>query len=345
MLDVNVLMRALQDSADSVVITEVGASGCRPIVFVNPAFERMTGYSADEVVGEDCRLLNAGLERQPELDQLRDALVDGAHCRVTVENRRKNGTRFWNELSISPVRNADGEMTHFLGIQNDVTEQVLAQRELERRVHAVDSRHDEMRSKLYTDPLTEVANRRAFNEALTALWASDDAADRPFALLRIDIDFFEAFNDAYGETDGDRCLQDIARAIAHAVSDERATVARYMNDEFAVVIPGCDQARVEAVGEQIRVAVELLNIQRDDVPSRRVTVSVGGTVVEAYDTPALTIDQVQRYVDASLFVARGGRDIFLGTGNSVDIRPIAAQRLQPPPQGASTSSQQDAVRN
>lgn len=345
MLDVNVLMRALQDSADSVVITEIGETGDRPIVFVNPAFEVMTGYSAAESIGRDCRFLNEGLEGQVELDRLRDALTDGAHCRVTVENLRKNGTRFWNELSISPVRSTNGQLTHFLGIQNDVTEQVLAQRELERRIHVGDSQRSELRSKLYTDTLTELANRRAFNEALTDLWGSEDPADRPFALLRVDVDFFEAYNDAYGETDGDRCLQDVARAIDNAVSDERATIARYVNDEFAVLMPGCGPERIVAVGERIRAAVELLNIPRQDVPSRRVTVSIGGTVVEACSMPALTIEQVQRYVDASLFVARGGRDIFLGTGNSVDVRPVATQASQSRPEVVAATAPPDVIRN
>lgn len=326
MLDVNVLMRAVQDSADSVVITQVGDDGQRPIVFINHAFERMTGYAEAEVLGRDCRFLNQGLERQPELDALREALSAGRHCRVVVENQRKNGQRFWNELSISPVHNPDGLLTHFLGIQNDVTEQVQQQRELETRAVTTGFQLDELASKVYHDHLTELVNRRGFDEALARLWASDSPGDRPFALLRIDVDFFESFNDAHGQTDGDHCLQDVARAIQNAVSDERATVARYVNDEFAVLIPGYNADQVRAVGEKIRSAVELLNIERADVPSRRVTVSVGGTVVEAQDVPAVTVDQVQRFVDAALFVARGGRDIFLGTGNSVDIRPIATRR-------------------
>ncbi|PWN55479.1 GGDEF domain-containing protein [Abyssibacter profundi] len=329
MLDVNVLMRAVQDSADSVVITQVGDGGDHPIVFINHAFARMTGYAEAEVLGRDCRFLNEGLDRQPELDRLRDALASGLHCRVVVENLRKDGSRFWNELSISPVRNPDGRLTHFLGIQHDVTEQLQQQRALETQAVTAGFQLDELASKVYHDHLTELVNRRGFDEALARLWASDSPRDRPFALLRIDVDFFESFNDAHGQTDGDHCLQDVARAIQNTVSDERATVARYVNDEFAVLVPGYDTQQVEALGEKIRSAVELLNIERADVPSRRVTVSVGGTVVEAHDVPAVTIDQVQRFVDAALFVARGGRDIFLGTGNSVDIRPIASRR-QPP---------------
>lgn len=328
MLDVNVLMRAVQDSADSVVITKAGDGGERPIVFTNHAFERMTGYADHEVLGKDCRFLNAGLDRQPELDQLREALATGLHCRVVVENQRKDGSSFWNELSISPVRDPKGNLTHFLGIQHDVTDEVRVNRELEMQAVSAGFQRDEMASKVYRDHLTELISRRGFDEALAKLWASDAPRDRPFGVVRIDVDFFASFNDANGQTDGDRCLQDVARAIQNAVSDERATVARYVNDEFAVLMPGCGADCVVAAAEKIRSAVELLNIEREDVPARRVTVSVGGTVVEAQDMPAITIEQVQRFVDAALFVARGGRDIFLGTGNSVDIRPIATRRHQ-----------------
>lgn len=115
---------ALDSAVCGVVITE--AKGTAPIVYVNRAFTEITGYRADDAVGLNCRFLNEGLDNRPERDHIRRTLAEGGSCTVTVRNRRKNGTLFWNTLRISPIHNTEGEITHFIGIQDDVTEQVEA---------------------------------------------------------------------------------------------------------------------------------------------------------------------------------------------------------------------------
>ena len=95
-----------------------------PLLYVNPAFELITGYSLEESVGRNCRFLQRGEDAQPGLTLIREALREGRETRVTLRNYRKDGTLFWNELSLSPIRNHTGELTHFVGIQNDVTERV-----------------------------------------------------------------------------------------------------------------------------------------------------------------------------------------------------------------------------
>ncbi|MGM0676274.1 MAG: ATP-binding protein [Pseudomonadota bacterium] len=93
-----------------------------PLVYVNPAFERMTGYRAEEVLGTNCRFLQGDDRDQPGIRELRDAVAEGRATKVLIRNYRKNGELFWNEFSISPVRNDAGVVTHFVGIQQDVTE-------------------------------------------------------------------------------------------------------------------------------------------------------------------------------------------------------------------------------
>ena len=103
-----------------------------PLIYVNQGFQKITGYSAREAVGRSCRFLQGEDRDQPALDDLRKALRLGEDCIVQLRNYRKDGTLFHNELHISPVHNEAGELTHFVGIQLDVTEQVKARESLER---------------------------------------------------------------------------------------------------------------------------------------------------------------------------------------------------------------------
>src|ERR687895_502622 len=120
------LERAVTASTNSIVITDPNQPD-DPIVYVNPAFERTTGYAAEEVLGRNCRFLQLEDRAQPALEELKAAVCEGRHCTVVLRNYRKDGTLFWNELSIYSVRDEDGCMTNFVGVQNDVTERIRAE--------------------------------------------------------------------------------------------------------------------------------------------------------------------------------------------------------------------------
>jgi PAS domain S-box-containing protein len=120
------LERAVTASTNSIVISDPNQPD-DPIVYVNPAFERTTGYAAEEVLGRNCRFLQREDRDQPALGELRTAVREGRHCTVVLRNYRKDGTLFWNELSIYPVRDEDGRLTNFVGVQNDVTERIRAE--------------------------------------------------------------------------------------------------------------------------------------------------------------------------------------------------------------------------
>jgi PAS domain S-box-containing protein len=115
------LDRAVAASSNGILITDPKLPD-NPIVYVNPAFERISGYTAEEVRGRNCRFLQGDDRDQPALDGLREALVEERECRVVLRNYRKDGTPFWNELHVSPVHDEEGRLINFVGVQNDVTE-------------------------------------------------------------------------------------------------------------------------------------------------------------------------------------------------------------------------------
>ncbi|PHN31470.1 PAS domain-containing protein [Pseudomonas sp. ICMP 460] len=126
MINAQLMQMVVNASNDGIVVAEREGQD-KPLIYVNPAFERMTGYTLDDILYQDCRFLQSGDRDQPGLLAIREALGGGRPCREIVRNYRKDGTRFWNELSISTVYNEADKQTYFVGVQKDVTTQVKAQ--------------------------------------------------------------------------------------------------------------------------------------------------------------------------------------------------------------------------
>lgn len=121
--------RAINSSSNGVLIADASDPE-NHIIYANPSFERITGYKAEEAIGKNCRFLQGGDRDQPALDKLRQAIMHGKECQVVLRNYRKDGSEFWNELSISPVYNASRHLTHFVGIQNDISDRKRYEQEL-----------------------------------------------------------------------------------------------------------------------------------------------------------------------------------------------------------------------
>jgi PAS domain S-box-containing protein len=125
--------RAIAASQNGIVITDCLIHN-NPIVYVNHAFEKISGYTAGEVIGKNCRFLQGDDVFQPEKQTLRVAIANGESCSVVIRNYRKDGTLFWNELNISPIFDDSGKVTHFIGIQTDITERKEAEKSLKRQM-------------------------------------------------------------------------------------------------------------------------------------------------------------------------------------------------------------------
>jgi|AGTN01.1.fsa_nt_gi PAS domain S-box len=164
-----ILERAVKSARNGICITDSRLPG-NPIIYANEAFVNLTGYSLDEILGRNCRFLQGADHDQLELETVRAAISEGRECICVLRNYKKDGTLFWNELSIAPVRDANGQIVNFVGVQNDVT----ARREAERRV----SEFYSMISHELRTPLTSI-------RASLGIIDDGDAGHIPSAALRL----------------------------------------------------------------------------------------------------------------------------------------------------------------
>jgi PAS domain S-box-containing protein len=130
MINAKLLQLVVNASNDGIVVAEQEGDD-NILIYANKAFERLTGYNADDILYQDCRFLQMGDRDQPGLHAIKQAVIDGKPSRQVVRNYRKDGSPFWNELSITPVYNDADQLTYFIGIQKDVTEQVEALKRVE----------------------------------------------------------------------------------------------------------------------------------------------------------------------------------------------------------------------
>ena len=225
-MKLEILKQAVLDSRDGITISE-NLRDDQPLVFVNPAFERMTGYSAEEITNLNCRYLQSEDREQPEIATVRNAIEHGEYCLVTLRNYRKDGSVFWNELSISPIYNASGSVTNFIGIQKDVSIRVLVDKELREKNQSLEHIKSHLEQLVIKDGLTGIYNRRFFDAQFDIQWRIARRNNDSLALLMIDIDLFKQFNDIYGHPAGDEALKAVAEGLDHTFLRGSDFVARY----------------------------------------------------------------------------------------------------------------------
>jgi len=281
--------RALTSSVNSVMIIELGRSGSR-IVYVNPSFERITGYSAAEVVGRSPSFLHRDDADQPGLEKLHAALGEQTETTARLRNYRKDGTMFWVELRVAPVFDEQGRATHFVSAANDITDQVRYEEEIERHANY--------------DTLTGLPNRNLLNDRLAQTIAKAERSRLPVGVLYLDLDHLKRINDSIGHEMGDRVIAAIGARLSEAVRTGD-TVARVGGDEFVIVL-----ADLKRKSDASAVVEKLLNRVRTPLHIGAhefvLTASVGIAIAPKDGGDAATL---LRHADAALYRAKEhGRD-------------------------------------
>lgn len=271
-----------ENAQDGIMVTDTAGN----IVAVNAAFTRLTGYPADEVLGQNPRLLASGRTPPETYRALWQALRAGGTWQGELCNRHRNGELFHERLSIASVHDAAGAPTHYVAMMQDISEQIRLT--------------EQLRQQAQTDFLTGLANRRHFLALAQRELERRKRYPQPLALAMLDLDHFKAINDAHGHDTGDLVLQAFAASCQRLL---RATdvVGRLGGEEFAILFPQTDAAQALEVGERLRAEIAAGGVSRPQGLPIRYTVSIGIAAAQGDDA---NIDMLLSRADAALYRAK-----------------------------------------
>lgn len=283
--------RAIEASTNAIIITS-NLLPDNPIISVNSAFERITGYRAEEAVGRNCRFLQGDDRNQAGMVELRAALKENHDARAVLRNYRKDGELFWSQLSISPVRDAGGRVTHHLGIALDITESVQYREQLEHQANH--------------DALTGLPNRNLLRDRLAQGIAYAQRHGCVLATVFFDLDNFKLINDTLGHRAGDALLQEMSSRLRHCVREDD-TIARLGGDEFVALLN--DQPSKESVTRAIYRLVQALSqpttLEQHEITT---TCSIG---ISLYPSDGGDGETLLKHADAAMYRAKAaGRNTF-----------------------------------
>ncbi|WP_432561411.1 EAL domain-containing protein [Kineococcus sp. SYSU DK003] len=294
-----ILQRALSATTSGVAIADVLRPD-HPLIYVNSAFETLSGWRAEEVLGRNCRLLQGPDTDRAVVDAMRAAIAQGREYRgVLLNHRGPQRIPWWNEVHLAPVVDGTGRVVQYIGVQHDVTERVRAQQQLEverERSRAYVRRIEEL---AFTDQLTGLPNRRHAEGVVEPALRDPHTT---VALLFCDLDGFKSVNDEFGHAAGDDLLVTTARRLRRSVPE--GMLARLGGDEFIVALPGLHpDAAAEAA---TRLARSLTYRLADPVPLDGaldgVEVSVGVSIgVAVAPQHGRTFEQLLQHADHAMY--------------------------------------------
>ncbi len=262
----------------------------RRILRVNRAFTEITGFAADEVIGQPAAILRSGDEDPATFEAMWHSVAQTGTWQGEINNRRKDGTRYPKWLSLTAVRDRAGAISHYVAGFFDVTQRKLAEAEIERLA--------------FYDPLTGLPNRRLLLDRLQLNLAACQRKRQHGALLFLDLDNFKALNDTLGHDKGDELLRQVGRRLSEHVRTSD-TVARLGGDEFVVMLDDLNAALPEAAREVEAIGDKLLDMLRQPY-------DLGGTPyhssasigVALFGSEGVTLEELLKRADLALYQAK-----------------------------------------
>ncbi|MBF0587981.1 MAG: EAL domain-containing protein [Magnetococcales bacterium] len=278
------LAQVVEQAASSIMITDRRGH----IEYVNANFLRVSGYRLEEVVGKNPSFLRSGTTSKEVYQELWGTIMNGGEWRGELQNRRKNGEYYWTALTVTPIRDTGGSVTHFAGIGEDITDRKRAEAQIERLSHY--------------DVLTAMPNRSFFQVHMFHLFAAAKRSKSPLMLLLLDIDQFKDINDTMGSGVGDQLLVSITQRLG-LCTRECDLVARMGGDEFAALLVGQEDADDAVVVAERIIHAMARPFHLEDHGPVTLSVSIGIAVF-----PEDAVDPDQFMKNAGLALHRSKRE-------------------------------------
>ena len=296
-----VLKKSAEYSAESIVITTIDGN----ILYVNPAFTKMTGFTARQVLGKQPRLWSSKSHPPGFYQEMWKTILGGKTWTGEVLNKRKDGTTYSAILAIGPILEKSKRKIKkpiaFIAIHTDISKM----KKLERNLALA---NEKLMKLSIIDALTGVYNRRHFNESITKEWRDSIRQKNALTALMIDVDHFKKYNDFYGHQRGDHCLKKLAACFKSSLKRPRDLVARYGGEEFVILLPNTTHEGATNIAEQLLKSVRSLKIPHEGSDtSKHVSISIGlvSTIPSRNNSWEQFIDQA----DQMLYLSKqNGRD-------------------------------------
>jgi diguanylate cyclase (GGDEF)-like protein/PAS domain S-box-containing protein len=292
--DVDFYRRLLEDSPEGVVLVDA-QNPEHPVVYVNSGFASLTGYTAADLIGRNLRMLQGDDRDQDARHRLRDAMARREPCRVLLRNYRKDGTVFWNEMTVSPLQDGEGRLTHFAGYHRDAGERLRIDPKLSK--DSLSGAHQPTSVAIRDDRLTGLFTLPYLEELLKRDWALAQRENRSLAVFAIDIDFLDLYNATFGRAAGDSAIRRVAHCVSGCLRRSSDVTARIDGGSLMAFAPGVSNEQALRLAQTMAERVRELRIHHPrSAVLRYVSVSVGVCAVNPAqgDDPSALLDKSQQ---------------------------------------------------
>ncbi|MEO5356569.1 MAG: EAL domain-containing protein [Nitrospirae bacterium YQR-1] len=279
--DLRKLSTAVEQSISSIVITDIEGN----IEFVNQKFTECTGYTLAEVKGKNPRILKSGKHDQAFYKNMWDTIKAGNEFRGDLCNMKKDGTLYWEYLSISPIKNPGGEITHFIAVKLDDTERKKMEEHLRQLAHH--------------DVLTGLPNRTLFEDRINQSILQAKRNDYMFAVMFLDLDRFKLVNDTLGHNVGDLLLKEVSWRLEDCVR-KSDTVARMGGDEFQILV-----SKIVKPSDLITIAQKIIKTINEPYVLGQHTCQVGVSIgISIFPNDGDTLEALSKCADVAMYQAK-----------------------------------------
>ncbi len=278
------LIAAIEQAAVTIIMTDRDGN----IQYCNPAFEEISGYSLEDVIGKNPRILKSGLTPDILFEDMWNTITSGKDWKGDLINKKKDGTIYFEEARITPIINDEGEIINFLAVKQDVSQRKYLE--------------EKLKQTSIRDSLTNIYNRRYVFERLSQSIELFKRKGENFSLAIVDIDFFKHINDTYGHQAGDYILKEFAEMLISSIRSYDI-LGRYGGEEFILILHGAGKQSSKKIIKRILEEIRETTFSYEE-KEIKITFSCGIADASEFGKDALSIESMVSKADERLYMAK-----------------------------------------